>query len=76
MSVEQSPFFWLEKRELERPPLSSTWPNSQVSSGYTLHKRRWAPFVSTGANCVFHAGHRLRVVNMNQQSDTADLLGG
>ena len=24
----------------------------------------------------FLKGHRLRVVNMNQQSDTADLLGG
>lgn len=27
-------------------------------------------------HCVFYPGHRLRVVNMNQQSDTADLLGG
>lgn len=25
---------------------------------------------------MFLPGHRLRVVNMNQQSDTADLLGG
>lgn len=28
-----------------------------------------------GAFYLFQ-GHRLRVVNMNQQSDTADLLGG
>lgn len=30
----------------------------------------------SGHYCVFNLGHRLRVVNMNQQSDTADLLGG
>ena len=83
---------WAQEPSLAVPPslLESTCPEFQIMPDVHKYRvlfcfvlfffyKKKTVHTSTNWNipyCVYNLGHRLRVVNMNQQSDTADLLGG
>ncbi|TKS75776.1 Midasin MIDAS-containing protein [Collichthys lucidus] len=71
---------------VENQTFAATRPSTVLLEQLAVCVAKWEPVLLVGetgtgkTSTVQHlarvTGHRLRVVNMNQQSDTADLLGG
>ena len=63
---------WWERREWERLPLSTTWHSSWVC----VSSKGGGGGGGESESCILIAGVKLVVMNMSQQTDSTDLLGG